>query len=56
LVPADNVPALARALEEVITKPDLRARLALSARAHVEAQFSLNAMVQGNIAVYNKII
>jgi glycosyltransferase involved in cell wall biosynthesis len=56
LVPPHNVPALARALEEVITKSDLRARLVLSAKAHVEAHFSLNAMVQGNIAVYKSLL
>jgi glycosyltransferase involved in cell wall biosynthesis len=47
--------ALAANLERALGDPALRARLAAAARAHVEAAFSVDAMVAGNLSVYRAL-
>jgi glycosyltransferase involved in cell wall biosynthesis len=46
IVPGRDPPALADALERVLSDPELRAALAAGARSHVEARFSLDRCVR----------
>jgi len=52
LVPARDVAALRRALEELLADPDRRARLGEAARAHAVRHFSREAEVEALLAVY----
>jgi glycosyltransferase involved in cell wall biosynthesis len=56
LVPAHAPEALAAALQRVIADTSLRARLADGIGAHVRAEFSLPAMVSGNLDVYRQVL
>lgn len=56
LVPAGDPAALARAVLELVSDPALAARLGAAARARVEARFSVPAMVEGNLAVYRRVL
>jgi glycosyltransferase involved in cell wall biosynthesis len=52
LVPARDVAALRRTLEELLADPDRRARLGEAARAHAVRHFSREAEVEALLAVY----
>jgi colanic acid/amylovoran biosynthesis glycosyltransferase len=51
-VPPEDVPALARALEEALADPEGRARRGAAARERVLAGFTLDAQVEGLLAAW----
>jgi glycosyltransferase involved in cell wall biosynthesis len=55
LVPPRNPAALAAAMSRLAKDPALRERLALAATAHVQEEFSVGAMVDGNLNVYKEL-
>jgi glycosyltransferase involved in cell wall biosynthesis len=56
LSPKGDAAALAANVETLIGEPALRRKLAAAARAHVEKEFSLDAMVDGNLRVYREVL
>ena len=52
LVRPHHADELAASIMRLLADPSLRARLGLAARAHVEAEFSVEKMVEGTLAVY----
>ncbi|MBR1144596.1 glycosyltransferase family 4 protein [Bradyrhizobium sp. AUGA SZCCT0431] len=52
LVPAKNAPALAQALERLLTDPALRARLGIQARAQHAIRFEIGAYVDKLVGVW----
>ena len=56
LVPPRDSVALAMALREAITQPDLCARLGATGRTIVEREFSLEVVIAQTLAVYHKLI
>lgn len=55
LVPPGDADALAAALIRLLREAPLRRRLGEAARRHVQAHFSIEAMVAGNLAVYESV-
>jgi len=55
LVPPGDVAALAAALGRLVADPDLRRRLGEGGRALMRREFSIDAMVEGNLAVYREL-
>ncbi len=53
--PADPA-ALADAIDRLLCDPDLRRRLGERGRAIVESEFTVDAMVQGNLRVYERLL
>ena len=56
LVPPRDSVALAIALREAITQPDLCARLGAAGRTIVEREFSLEVVIAQTLAVYQKLV
>ena len=56
LVPHGDVPALAAALESLLGDADLRRRLGEGGRALMRREFSIDAMVEGNLSLYREIL
>jgi len=56
LVPPTDVTALESAINQLISQPDKTKKMAISARQLVEVAFSVPAMVQGNLAVYHRVL
>jgi glycosyltransferase involved in cell wall biosynthesis len=56
LGPVGDAQKLAANLGALIQAPDLRRRLNAKARAHIAKEFSVAAMVQGNLAVYRELL
>lgn len=56
LVAPGDVAALAEALGRLVDDPQLRARMGAAARARVLERFSVDAMVEGNLAVYRELL
>lgn len=56
LVPPGDVDALRAALSRLIADPALRRRLGAQGRARIEREFSVDQMVDGNLAVYREIL
>lgn len=56
LVPPRDPPAIAAAITRLAGDPDLRASLARAARETVLRDFSVDAMVEGNIHVYESLL
>lgn len=56
LVEPGNATALAGALRTLIDDACLRARLGTQGRARIEREFSVEQMVEGNLAVYRELI
>ncbi|MCG5493455.1 glycosyltransferase [Ectothiorhodospira variabilis] len=56
LVPPGDVPALTEAVLCLLDDPDLRRHLGRAARERVSRRFSLDAMVEGNLAIYREVI
>jgi glycosyltransferase involved in cell wall biosynthesis len=55
LVPPGDPAALAAAMGRLLADPDLRRRMGEAGRALVRREFSLDAMVEGNLAVYRSL-
>lgn len=56
LVPPGDVPAWASALGRLLDDADLRLRLGAAARRRVEAAFTAERMVAGNLGVYRSVL
>ncbi|WP_018868154.1 MULTISPECIES: TIGR03088 family PEP-CTERM/XrtA system glycosyltransferase [unclassified Thioalkalivibrio] len=56
LVPAGMPAALADAIADGLASPDARERMGQAARARAKAQFSMDAMVEGYLGVYDNLL
>jgi rhamnosyl/mannosyltransferase len=56
VVPPLDPPALAAAIRDLLADPVRRQRMGVAARARVEAEFSLPAMVRQVEAVYTQVL
>ncbi|MBK1693068.1 glycosyltransferase [Ectothiorhodospira mobilis] len=56
LVPPGDSPALERAVVDLLKDPERRARLGAAGRRRVQARFSIDAMVEGNLRVYQEVL
>lgn len=56
LIPRGDVAALTAALRRLIDDPDLRRRMGQAGRARILSEFSVDAMVNGNLAIYNMVL
>lgn len=56
LITPGDVAALAAALRRLLDDAGLRHRLGAAGRARILAQFSVDAMVEGNLAIYRRIM
>ena len=56
LVPPGDVAALGAALDRLLGDADLRRRLGAGGREMMRREFSIDAMVEGNLAVYRKLV
>ncbi len=56
LVEKEQAGGLSAALQKVATDTNLRSALANSAKSYVRSQFSIRAMVEGNLKVYRELI
>lgn len=56
LIPPGDVAALTAVLARLLDDAVLRRRLGEAGRARVVAEFSVDAMVQGNFALYRRLI
>jgi glycosyltransferase involved in cell wall biosynthesis len=56
VVPPSDPAALADALEQLITAPDLRKRMGRAGRQRVEERFSTQACVRGAMNVYSSLL
>ena len=56
LVPPGDVAGLQHALSELLRDPAAGERMGMAGRQRVEGQFSIAAMVNGNLAVYRKVL
>jgi len=56
LVEPGDVPALTRALIRLAGDPQMRRRLGTRARQHVTSNFGVDAMIEGNLAVYRTVL
>ncbi|MDQ3980023.1 MAG: glycosyltransferase family 4 protein, partial [Actinomycetota bacterium] len=56
LVPPDDAPALAAAIEELAGDPEMRRRMGKRARELYEQRFSQERMVQGAVAFYRRLL
>ena len=56
LIPPGDVAALAQALRRLLDDPGLRRQMGEAGRARILAEFSIDAMVEGNLAVYRQVL
>jgi glycosyltransferase involved in cell wall biosynthesis len=56
LVPAQDAPALATALQQAIEQPGLREQYGAAARALIAADFSMSRVAEETIAIYDELI
>jgi glycosyltransferase involved in cell wall biosynthesis len=56
LVPPGDVPALTEAVRRLLCDEALRRRMGEAGRARILAEFSIDAMVEGNLAVYRQVL
>ncbi|HEX2603183.1 MAG TPA: glycosyltransferase [Oxalicibacterium sp.] len=56
LVPPGDVPALTAALRKLLDDEALRHQFGAAGRARILSQFSIDAMVDGNLSVYRKVL
>jgi glycosyltransferase involved in cell wall biosynthesis len=56
LVPPGDVAALGAAMARLLADPELRRRMGQAGRARILAEFSVEAMVTGNLAVYENVL
>jgi glycosyltransferase involved in cell wall biosynthesis len=56
LVPSADSEAMAQALLEYVRDPKLRQRHGQAARAVIDSRYSLEAMMQGYLSVYDRLL
>ena len=56
LCPPGDVAALTAAIDRLAGDPALRARFGAAGRARILAEFSIDAMVDGNLAIYRRVL
>ncbi len=56
LIPAGDAAALVGAVDQLLQAKDLRVRLGRAGREIVEREFSVDQMVEGNLAVYRELL
>lgn len=56
LVPPGDIPALGAAMAHLLADPALRRRMGEAGRARILREFSVEAMVDGNLAVYREVL
>lgn len=56
LIPRGDVAALTAALRRLLDDAGLRKQMGEAGRARILAEFSVEAMVNGNLAIYNKVL
>jgi glycosyltransferase involved in cell wall biosynthesis len=56
LVPPGDAAALTQAIRRLLANPELRQRLGHAASLRVQREFSVDAMVAGNLAVYRELL
>lgn len=56
LVAPGDVAALAQALQRLLDDPALRERMGAAGRERIRTQFSVDSMVEGNLAVYREVL
>jgi glycosyltransferase involved in cell wall biosynthesis len=56
LIEPGDAAALAAALDRLLDSAELRVRMGAAGRAWVERHFSIDAMVEGNLAVYRELL
>ncbi|WP_019139765.1 glycosyltransferase [Noviherbaspirillum massiliense] len=56
LIPRGDVAALTAALRRLLDDPGLRRRMGETGRARILSEFSVDAMVNGNLAIYNTLL
>ena len=56
LVEPGDAAGLAAALSRLIDDPDLRTRLGAQGRSRIEREFSVEKMVDGNLAIYHELL
>ncbi len=55
LVPPHNVPALAQAMQQLMTDADLRARMGVAANAYARTHFGIDRMLDGMERVFERV-
>lgn len=56
LVEPGDVAGLTEALRALLADPELRRRMGEAGRARIRQEFSVDAMVEGNLAVYHRVL
>ncbi|HEY6772414.1 MAG TPA: glycosyltransferase, partial [Oxalicibacterium sp.] len=56
LIPPGDVAALTQALRRLLDDAGLRRQMGEAGRARILAEFSIDAMVEGNLAVYRQVL
>lgn len=56
LVPPCDSKSIEEAVRCALSSPDLAARLARNAQAHVELEFGVDRMIEGNLKVYREVL
>ena len=56
LAPPGDAGALATAIERLLEDPETARSMGERARARIEARFSIDAMVEGNLQVYRDVV
>jgi glycosyltransferase involved in cell wall biosynthesis len=56
LAPVGDAPAFAGGLAALIADRDRREKLQTAARRHIEEEFSVDAMIKGNLSVYRDLV
>lgn len=56
LIPPGDVSALAHALRRLLDDPALRQKMGKAGRLRIQKEFSVDAMVEGNLAIYRQVL
>jgi glycosyltransferase involved in cell wall biosynthesis len=56
LIPPGDAAALATALDQLLSDPGLARSMGAAGRRIVEQEFSIDAMVQGNLQIYRRLL
>jgi glycosyltransferase involved in cell wall biosynthesis len=56
LVPAADTKALQKAIEQLLQNPEVREAMGAQGKSLIQAKFSVEKMVAGNFAIYQRSI